>query len=284
LLASAGSDRTVRLWDVVTGEEVRVLEGSEETIYALAFSPDGALLATGGLEEIVRIWDVAMGEKRARLPGHWPATNGVSFSRDGKTLAAGVGDRYAGSITGEVKLWDVATEEWKADLIGTIQRTEGWPQGSVWSLSYAPDGQLLAVGTGAQNIVLWDVSAEKVRSTFQQGTGVRALAFSPDSWTVASAAGYAVKLWDLTTGAERAEIHGHHGWIWSVAFSPDGHILVTGSSDRTTRLWEVPSGRQRAAYDWHAGKIHSVAFALDGMTAAAGAENGTVLIWDIEVG
>jgi WD40 repeat protein len=134
-----------------------------------------------------------------------------------------------------------------------------------------------------QNIVLWELGAERVQRLLRQGTGVRSMAFSPDGSRLASAAGYVAKVWNLGGPGEPLEIPGHRGWIWSVAFSPDGRTLTTGSSDRTTRLWDVETGRQLAAYDWHAGKIHSVAFAPDGMSVAAGAESGAVVLWDVEV-
>jgi WD40 repeat protein len=232
---------------------------------------------------VVGVWNVETGEEQFTLPGHWPVTNALAFSCDGKTLAAGVGDRLEGSETGEVKLWDVDSADWKADLLGSIERAEGWPQGSVWSLAFSPDGRLLAVGTGVQNIVLWDVAADRVRTILRQGSGVRSLAFSPDGWRLASAAGYDVRVWNLAKGGDPFEIQGHRGVVWSVAFSPDGRMLTTGSSDRTTRLWDVETGRQLAAYDWHAGKTHSVAFAPDGMSVAAGAERGAVVLWDVEV-
>jgi WD40 repeat protein len=281
LLASAGSDHVVLLWEVATGRETAVLEGLGQTMYCLAFSPDGKLLAAGGLDETVCLWDIPDGRLRGELPGHWPVTMALSFSSDGKTLAAGVGDRFQGSASGEVKLWDVATGTWKADLLGPIERTVGWPQGSVWSLAYSPDGQLLAVGTGTGHLTLWDVAGEGALAYFEQGAGVRALAFSPDGWLLAAAGQYTVRLWDLATGAERGEIQGHRGWVWSLAFAPDGRTLATGSMDRTTRLWDVATGRPRAAYDWKIGKVHAVAFARDGMTAAAAGDAG-VFVWDLD--
>jgi WD40 repeat protein len=283
ILISVGSDRQIRVWDIAAAEQIRAFPGGKEQLYSLAISPEGKSLATGGIDEHVRLLDIASGQVRWAAPGHFPAVTALAFSQDGETVAVGVGDRFNGSARGEVKLWDVRTGEWKADLLSHIQQVEGWPQGTAWSLTYSPDGKVLAIGTGAQNVVLWDVPAEKVSGYLRQGTGVREVAFAADGLSLATACGYVAKTWDLATRAERLELRGHGGWIWSLAISPDGRVLATGSKDQTTRLWDLADGRQLASYDWQAGKVNSVAFAADGMTAAAGCESGAVVMWDVDV-
>jgi WD40 repeat protein len=283
ILISAGNDRQIRAWDIATACEVRAFLGGSEQLYSLAVSPDGKAVATGGIDEEVRLLDIASGEEHWVAPGHFPAVTALAFSPDGKTLAVGVGDRFSGSTRGEVKLWDVRTGKWKADILSHIEHLEGWPQGTVWSLAYSPDGKLLAIGTGAQNVVLWNVQVERVCGYLRQGTGVRALAFADDGLFIGTACGYVAKIWDLATRSERFELRGHGGWIWSLAFSPDGRILATGSKDQTTRLWNVADGCLLSSYNWQAGKVNSVAFAADGMTAAAGCESGAVVMWDVDV-
>src|SRR5262249_539778 len=284
-LISTGSDRQIRFWDIATAKEVRSFVGSSEAIYALAVSPDGNSLATGGLEGEVRVWDLASGQERFTLPGHSPCVTDLSFSPNSKTLTAGIGHRVDGSQGGGVKLWDAQTGDWQADVLATIQREQAWPQGGVWSLAFAPDGGLLGVGTGVEHVLLWDVAQERLRAILHQASdsGVRSLAFAPDGWSLAAASGYGAKVWDLMTCTERLEILGHRGLIGSIAFSPDGRTLATGSSDQTTRLWDAATGRELASYDWQAGKVHSVAFAPDGMTAAAGCESGAVVMWDVDL-
>jgi WD40 repeat protein len=281
ILISAGTDRQICVWDIAAAKVLRSFPGSKEAIYSLAISPDGKKIAAGGIDEEVRLLED--GVVRWAAPGHFPAVTALAFSPNGNTLAVGVGDRFNGSARGEVKLWDVRTGEWQADLLSHIEHIEGWPQGTAWSLAYSPGGELLAIGTGAQNVVLWDIKAGRVRGYVRQGTGVRALAFSPSGSELATACGYIAKTWDVTMRTERLELRGHHGWIWSLAYSPDGRILATGSRDQTTRLWDTRTGRELASYNWQAGKVNSVAFAADGMTAAAGCDSGAVVIWDVDV-
>jgi RNA polymerase sigma factor (sigma-70 family) len=108
LLASAGRDATVRLWDVATGKELRRLAGHQEYAYSVAFSPNGKLLASGDLR-LVHLWDVATGRAIRTLPADFNSKEGLTvgiyglaFSPDGNILAVGEGDL-------RVRLWDTVT-------------------------------------------------------------------------------------------------------------------------------------------------------------------------------
>ena len=99
-LASCGSDRTVRLWQI-DGGACQVLRGHTDEVFAVAFHPDGTRLASAGRDRAVWLWDLARGEEVARLPGHTSYVWSLAFSPDGTTLASGSGDRT-------VRLWDTA--------------------------------------------------------------------------------------------------------------------------------------------------------------------------------
>ena len=98
-LVSAGSDRTVRLWDVATGECLRVFRGHTDEVFAAVFHPDGSRIASAGRDRVIRIWDPANGAELARLPGAHRLRLSLAFSPDGATLVSGSGD-YS------VRLWD----------------------------------------------------------------------------------------------------------------------------------------------------------------------------------
>jgi WD40 repeat protein len=100
-LASGSHDKTVRLWDVATGECLRTMTGHSGGVPSVAYSPDGKTLAAGSHDKTVRLWDVATGECLRTLTGHSGSVWSVAYSPDGKTLAAGSHDT--------VRLWDVAT-------------------------------------------------------------------------------------------------------------------------------------------------------------------------------
>ena len=99
-LASCSRDRTVRLWQIDSGE-CQVLRGHTDEVFAVAFHPDGTRLATAGRDGAVWLWDLARGEEVVRLPGHKSFVWSLAFSPDGATLASGSGDNT-------VRLWDTA--------------------------------------------------------------------------------------------------------------------------------------------------------------------------------
>src|SRR5262249_37379593 len=101
-LATGSWDRTVKLWDAATGQELLTLKGHSEAILSVAFSPDGKRLATGSQDQTVKLWDAATGQELLTLKGHSNVVRSVAFSPDGKRLATG---SYAHAL----KLGDAAT-------------------------------------------------------------------------------------------------------------------------------------------------------------------------------
>jgi flagellar hook assembly protein FlgD len=132
---------TIKLWEVATGQEVRTFKANTETVWSVAFSPDGKLLASGSDDKTVKLWEVATGQEVRTLKGHTRAVTSVVFSPDGKLLASG---SYR-----EIKLWDVATGQ----EVRTLRPTN-W----VFSVAFSPDGRLLASGSKDETIKLWDIS------------------------------------------------------------------------------------------------------------------------------
>src|SRR5262245_43005448 len=125
-LASGSNDQTIKLWDVLTGRELRAIAGHNGGVRAVAFSPDGQWLASGGSDGRIKLWDVTSGAEIISLNGHSQSVSAVAFSRDGRLLASG-GTDY------EVKVWDLGVKRETHTLRGHY----GW----VLALTFSPDGQ-----------------------------------------------------------------------------------------------------------------------------------------------
>ncbi|CAK79606.1 unnamed protein product (macronuclear) [Paramecium tetraurelia] len=101
-LASGSDDKSIRLWDVKTGQQTAKLDGHSQAVISVNFSPDGTTLASGSLDNSIRLWDVKTGQQKAKLDGHSHYVYSVNFSPDGTTLASG-------SFDNSIRLWDVKT-------------------------------------------------------------------------------------------------------------------------------------------------------------------------------
>jgi len=234
MVASAGREKTVRLWDGRNGHELRILHGHPSGfgwVPSVAFSPDGQVLASGGNDKTIKLWDVGSGRELRTLRGHTQGIFGLAFSSDGQVVASSGADKT-------VKLWDARTGEELRTLRGHTS--------FVPSVAFSSDGQMLASASHDQTIRLWDVrSVQEVRALRGHTHYVMTVAFSPDGQLLASGGhDQTVRLWDPWAGRELQVMRGHTGVVSSVAFSPDGQLLASGGTDQIVKLWDPRSGKE----------------------------------------
>lgn len=289
-LASGSWDDTVKLWDVGTGRELRTLYGHAVAVSTVAFSPDGRMLASGGSDRAIKLWDAGSGQELKTLFGHYGPVNLVAFSPDGRTLASA-----GGTQDGAVKLWDVGTGR-------EIKTFKGDAYNS-FCLAFSPDGKVMA--SVADDITLWDVaSGEKLKSLTGHTDWIEDVAFSPDGKVLASVgwnirqllpsllnpaapapagAINSVKLWSLDGKREWKPLTAHTAQVRSIAFSPDGKTLASGSEDKSVKLWEFATGRLLKTFvttEW----ALPIEFSPDGRTLFAGGRDNIVKLWDVASG
>ncbi|MFC1719117.1 WD40 repeat domain-containing protein, partial [Candidatus Poribacteria bacterium] len=190
------------------------------------------------------------------------------------------------------KLWDVSGPQ-EVQEIATLDEHLGY----VYSVSFSPDGELLASGDRFGIVKLWNVAShQEVATLTGHSDRILSVSFSPDGKLLASGSwDSTVKLWDISSGQEVATLTEHSGPVYSVSFSPDGKLLASASWDSTVKLWDISSGQEVATLIYpvstHSGSraysfrgsdsVHSVSFSPDGELLAIGSAAGTVLLWDI---
>lgn len=263
-VVSGGKDRTLRVWDVETGRELRRVELPQE-IKALAVSPDGkAVLAACGIT--ARLLDLASGQEVGRYTGHTNTVRAVVFLPDGRRALSAGEDRAIG-------LWDVGDRR-------EIRRLSGH-RGDVTTAAVSPDGRLALSGGRDQTLRLWDLQDGRELSRFPTQRGmVLGTAFAPDGRTALSG-GFdtTMRLWDVATGRELRRFQGHRQMVSGVAFAPGGRRALSGSHDQTVRLWDLEGGHELCCFGGHTGAVTGVAVAPDGRHAVSGSADRTLCVW-----
>ncbi|MBW4644006.1 MAG: ribosome assembly protein 4 [Goleter apudmare HA4340-LM2] len=270
-LASASSDKTIKIWDVATGQTLKTLKGHNNSVTSVAFSPDGLTLASGSLDKTIKLWDVTTGKTLKTLKRQNNSVTSIAFSPDGQKLAA------AGVDT-TIQLWDVTTGQ----TLKTLTGHDKW----VSSVAFSPDGQRLASGSWDKTIKLWDVATGKNLKTLPgHDNWVSSVTFSPDGQQLASGSwDKTIKLWDVATGQTLNIFKGHNNSVISLAFSPNGRQLTSGSWDKTIKVWDVATARNLKTLKGHNDSVTSVAFSLNGQQLASGSGDKTIKLWDIATG
>ena len=276
--AMAMTHDEVQLWDVATGIRSATLRGHTRRVNVVVFSPDGATLASGSSDQTVKLWDVGTGADTATFeaPGEGTGVGVADFSPDGRRIASGHGNAT-------VKIWDVITRE----LIATL---EGGHIRAVGSMAFSPDGSTLATGDHDGVFRLWNLASGRNPLGQERFTGrVYSVSFTPHG--TALALGWApdagvASIWEVPAGASVATLSTEYpASVSTAAFSPDGSILLSGSSRNNVNFVEVrnvATGTLIATLEGHGTHVGGVAFSLDGSTFASGSSDGTVLVWDMQ--
>jgi WD40 repeat protein len=268
-LASGSDDKTIKLWNVKTGNLLQTLEGHSDLVRSVAYSPNGQTLASGSRDSTIKLWNVNTGNLLQTLEGHSDWVRSLAYSPDGQTLASG-------SYDNTIKLWNVNT--------GNLLQTFTGHSDLVRSVAYSPDGQTLASGSLDKTIKLWDIKTGNLLQTLEgHSDSVVSVAYSPDGQTLASGSwDKTIKLWNVKTGKLLQTLKSHSDLVTSVAYSPDGQTLASGSRDSTIKLWNVNTGNLLQTFTAHSSSVSSVAYSPDGQILASGSRDSTIKIWRLK--
>jgi WD40 repeat protein len=262
MLASAGADKTVRLWNVASHKSTNVLADHRDRVSAVAFAPDGKTLVSASGDKTLKLWSTASGELLRTMSGKTSYQDAVAFSPDGKVIASG-------AFEGAVRLWNAETGELQAVL---IEYSNG-----VDAVAFAPDGKHLA--SGGINLKIWDYTKGELKQEAKHSRVTSAVAFSGDGQHLASGEGNRVVLREPVTGAARATLKNISADVRALVFTPDSKMLI-GAVDKTVQLWDAKSGQEEKRIDCHA-RVNALAISPSGNQIAAATDDSTILIWQL---
>jgi RNA polymerase sigma factor (sigma-70 family) len=257
-------DPTLRLWDVTTGKELLKLEGHTEGVYSLAFLPGGQKAVSGGGEGTIRVWDLETGKELNRFEGHAGTVYGLDVTRDGKWMLSGGEDST-------MRLWDTETGK-------EVRRFAGH-DGRVRAVAFSPDGRQAVSGTvlGDSTLRIWDVETGNELSKY---TVAAVPARNRRNIGLLKMSGPGVI---PPGGFGPFPFPDEPGGIASVAFSPDGKLVLAGCMDNVLRVFELSTGKERKL-EGHTQQVHGAAFTPDGRRILSAGYDKTVRLWDVESG
>jgi cytochrome c len=223
-IVTAGEDARIGVWRPDSTAPAIVFEGHSAPIVGLAISRDGTSFASASWDRTIRLWSLVGGQPRV-LEGHSQNVNGVAFSPDGKSLVSAGYDAT-------VRIWPLPGG---APIIVTLPT----PLNAV---AAAPDGEIV-VGGGDGRVFFLSPTGEKRGDVSAGATPIIAIAISNDGALIA-AAGIrgSVAIIERRTRTLARTLVGPGMPVWSAAFFPDNHTLLTGGADRIIRRWNAATG------------------------------------------
>ena len=223
--ATAGADGRIAIWTAGNVQPDSVLEGHTAPIVALALSPDGTMLASASWDQTVRLWPVVGGAPRV-LEGHTQNVNGVAFTPDGRALVSVSYDQ-------SVRIWPLA---------GTSPPTVVAMPSPLNAVAIGADGEI-AAGAGDGRVYFLAADGTRSGDVAAGPRPVISLAVSRDGALAAAASiGGSVAIIDRKTRELARTLVGPGLPVWSVAFIPDNHTLLTGGADNIIRRWNAATG------------------------------------------
>ena len=264
LLASSSGDKTIKLWQLNSGELLRAFPGAHsDTIWSIGISHDGQTLVSGSGDKTVKIWNLNTGELLRTLAGHTDTVSSVAISQDGQTVVSGSGDKT-------VKIWNLNTGKLLRTLVGHTD--------AVRSVAVSSDGKIIASGSADKTVKIWNLNTGQLLHTLTGHTGnIISVAISPNGEMLASGSNdKTIKLWNPQTGRLLHTLVGHSDHINSVAFRSDSKVLVSGAEDRLIKLWNPETGTLLHTLSRHREDVYAVAISPDGKTLASGDKDGEI--------
>jgi WD40 repeat protein len=272
-MVTASWDRTVRLWDLEDGVEVKKIKGHRFGVQSVAVSRDGQFIASGDGGGALIAWNRDGKSLTGPIKIHTERIWSLDFSPDGAVLASG-------SYDTTTRLWNTKTWQVRGKPINC--GTE------IVCVRYSPSGEYLAIAT-SDNIQIWNPGTRERIAKFEGHTAFNgayniSLAWTPDGKQLISCGNDldpTIRIWDSSTWKQVGEPwKGHTDVVWMIALNPAGTLLVSASGDNQVRLWRLSDQRTIAIFK-HTHEVFCVTFSMDGKHILSGGQDSMISKWEV---
>jgi WD40 repeat protein len=268
---SASHDKTLKLWDLDSGEALRTLEGHSKSVRTVAVTPDCKRAVSASHDKTLKVWNLESGQMLGTMKGHSSLINALALTPDGKRAVSASCDKT-------LKVWSLESTQ--------LLRTLEGHSSLVNAVAMMPDGKRAVSASDDKTIRVWDLeSGQALRTMEGHSDSINGVAVTPDGKRVVSASSdKTLKVWNLQSSQVLHTLEGHSDWVNAVAVTPDGKRAVSASNDRTLKMWDLDSGQLLRTIEGHSSWVYGVAVAPDGKRAISACSDGTLNIWNLESG
>lgn len=242
---------------------VRVLEGHQDSVNAVAALPDGRVIS-GSSDKTLCVWDVDFGRLLATLRGHQDPVTAVAVLSDSSVIS--------GSSDHTLRVWDINSGHTLATLQGHLD--------SVCAVAVLPDGRVIS-GSCDNTLRVWDIESGHTLATLRGHQGwVTSIAVLLDGRVVSGSDDETLRVWDVNSGRTLALLEGHVMNVGAVAVLSEGRV-ISGSDGGALWIWDVDTGRFIAELEDHRGAANAVAVAPDRYIISASYDR-MLRVWNLD--
>ncbi len=268
MIISGDEDGKVKVWNLTTGELVRICDSCSSSIYSVAISSNGKMIVSGDEDGKVKIWNLTTGELVRTFTGHSGSIHSVAVSSDSQIIATGSRDTT-------VRLWDM-----NGNLIHILAGHSNW----IRALAISSDNRFVVSGGDDTKVKIWDLTSGTSSFALEDHTRwIRSVTISSDNQILVSAGDdLTIKVWNLVEGRLLRNITEFiTDQIYSVAISSDKSVLVAGGRDKNIKIWPLSTFEVPHVLSEHTDYINSIAISSSGQEIVSGSSDRTIKIWQV---
>jgi WD40 repeat protein len=264
-ILSGSDDRTIKIWDAMTGELLNTLEGHSRGVTAISWNHDSSKIVSGSKDRTIKIWDVITCDLILTLKDGENAVNSVSWNHHGSNIAS-----TAWKDT-NIRIWDAVT--------GELLRILSDHAGDISSVSWNHDDTQLLSGSYDQTVKIWNsLTGELLKTLHGHSDHVSSASWSHDSSQIVSGSwDKTIKIWDGFTGNLWKTLEGNSSEVLKVIWNDDSSKILSGSDDGTIIIWNAVNGEPEETVVQT--NNDSIAWNHDGSRIASGSWEGKIRVW-----